>query len=136
MVIMAYGYGKGLEQLILYANDQYRSRELADIQKIPVPTVVDRETGKGFRNEKSIVDFIGFYRHKELIDGKSIKVFKPVAFDSKETRKTTRFDLSGIYEHQYHYLKFRYQMGTEAFLIINLVESMHQVFLLNKSFGK
>jgi recombination protein U len=104
----------------MMANTQYRRRGLADIQKQEVPTIFDRRTGRGFPREKAIVDFIGFYIKQ--IDKSRQRMFMPVAFDAKETRSTTRFDLSNIYDHQYQYLRLRYELGTESFLLINFVK--------------
>ncbi len=115
---MAYGYGDTLEEIIIMANNVYRQRKLADIQKQEVKVVFDRRTGRGFPKDKSIVDFIGFYIKKKNNE----EIFIPVAFDAKETRSKTRFDLSNIYDHQYRYLKLRYELGSDAFLLINFVK--------------
>ncbi len=43
--------------------------------------------------KKSTVDYIGLFKGV------------PIAFDAKETKIETRFDLSNIKEHQYHFLE-------------------------------
>ncbi|WP_408956028.1 Holliday junction resolvase RecU [Natroniella sp. ANB-PHB2] len=106
------GRGKALENMIETSNRQYSFQNRAVIQKIPTPVKVlniNSRTGKitnGFYEKKSTVDYIGNYKGQAI------------AFDAKETRIETRFDLSNVKKHQYHYLKNWAANGGIAFLII------------------
>ncbi|MCK8827575.1 Holliday junction resolvase RecU [Natroniella acetigena] len=106
------GRGKVLENMIETSNRQYLFQNRAVIQKIPTPVKVlniNSRTGKitnGFYEQKSTVDYIGSYKGQAI------------AFDAKETRIETRFDLSNVKKHQYNYLKNWAANGGIAFLII------------------
>ncbi|MCK8817670.1 Holliday junction resolvase RecU [Natroniella sulfidigena] len=106
------GRGKVLENMIETSNRQYSFQNRAVIQKIPTPVKVlniNSRTGKitnAFYEQKSTVDYIGTYKGRAI------------AFDAKETKIETRFDLSNVKKHQYQYLKSWVQNGGVAFLII------------------
>lgn len=124
---MAYGYGKGLEQMVEMANEAYKRRGLALIEKQEVPMVIQR-SGKSFPKEKSIVDYVGFKVFEFDDDIKHI----PVAFDVKETRDDNKFSLSYIKPHQYKYLKMRAENfpGTMNFIVVNCLK-LHKCYRIN-----
>jgi len=105
--------GKSLETLIEHANEQYKAKGVALIQKVATPWKVIRR-GKqivsAFPAEKSTVDFVG------VCDGQSI------AFDAKECKSETSFPLSNIEQHQMDFLREWERQGGKSFLIIEMVE--------------
>lgn len=118
---MAYGYGKGLEQLIEIANEAYLARELAFIEKRHRQSKTFRSKGKDIVTGKAVVDYTGNIliknRYEEI-------VYTPVAFDAKECRDEKKFPLSYIKPHQFKYLKKRHyaMAGSENFIIIDMVK--------------
>ena len=106
--------GKSLETLIEHANEQYKAKGAALIQKVATPWTVQR-VGKrivsAFPAEKSTVDFVGFSRG-----------IGPIAFDAKQCKNKTNFPLSNIEQHQLDFLEgCRYHGGT-AFVLIEMTE--------------
>lgn len=99
--------GKAFEELIEYANAEYKARGLAIINKVPTPTKI-LNNGKGFYNAKSTVDFTG-----------TIAGGKFVCFDTKQTAQTTRFPLDNIKSHQIEYMQSIVNMGGIAFILVN-----------------
>lgn len=104
--------GKALEDLIDYANIQYRQKGIAVISKVPTPWVVnyDRRTGRvryAFpdKDHPKMVDYVGH------VGG------YPVAFDAKMTAVETRFDLKNIEKHQIEFLRDWSVRGL-AFLVV------------------
>ena len=103
--------GSVLEELINYANQKYKDKGLALIQKIPTPITPVR-FDKGSRHitlayfeKKSTVDYIG------AVQG------IPVCFDAKECNTDT-FPLQNIHEHQVVFMEnFEKQRGIAFFLI-------------------
>ena len=103
--------GSFLEELINLTIEQYRTKKLALIQKVPTPITpmkIDKETRQitlAYFDQKSTVDYIGVVQSV------------PVCFDAKECAKDS-FPLANIHEHQYEFMKdFEAQDGV-AFLII------------------
>ncbi|MDT0943314.1 Holliday junction resolvase RecU [Staphylococcus pseudintermedius] len=109
--------GKFLEDAINATNRQYLERDLALIQKIPTPTIVNTRTGKGRYSEKSTVDFIGVSRGKH------------VAFDAKEL-STKIFPFSRLKPHQYNYLLNVHKQRGEAFILI-LFKQVNELYKLD-----
>ncbi|WP_018249735.1 Holliday junction resolvase RecU [Orenia marismortui] len=115
MAINYGGRGQELEEEIELTNKEYLRRGLALVQKIATPVKVlniNDRTGRitnGFYEKKSTVDYIGVY---DCI---------PIAFDAKETKVSTRFDLSNVKEHQYLYLTSWVSNGGIGFLIVQFV---------------
>lgn len=108
--------GKSLETLIEHANEQYKAKGAALIQKVATPWTVIRR-GKqivsAFPAEKSTVDFIGVAKGWNPC---------PIAFDAKQCKSKTIFPLANIEQHQLDFLEgWRYQGGT-AFLLIEMTE--------------
>ncbi len=103
--------GSVLEELINRTNDQYRSKGLALIQKIPTPITpieIDKEQRHitmAFFEQKSTVDYIG------AVQG------IPVCFDAKEC-KTDHFPLANIHEHQIEFMKDFEKQGGISFLLL------------------
>lgn len=114
--------GRSLEIAIEQANRQYASLGLAQIQQVAVPTKVlpDGRGGVRIIREKSTVDFVGAWAGI------------PVAFDAKENRITSRFELDRIEDHQYEFLAGWERAGGRAFLLI-WQESDQAIYLMPMS---
>ena len=116
--------GQTLEKMIELSNNQYASRGIATVQKIPTPVKVLSNKGgrvSGFYEKKSTVDYIGVWKGRG------------VAFDAKETKVTTRFDLKNIHDHQYRYMKNWQENGGISFLIV-MFSTLDEIYYL--SFGE
>ena len=103
--------GSTLEELVNRANEQYREKHLALIQKVPTPITpikIDKSTRHitlAYFDQKSTVDYIG------VVQG------IPVCFDAKECHTDT-FPLQNIHEHQVEFMRqFEEQQGVAFFLI-------------------
>ena len=94
--------GSTLEELVNRANEQYREKHLALIQKVPTPITpikIDKSTRHitlAYFDQKSTVDYIG------AVQG------YPVCFDAKECH-TDNFPLQNIHEHQVHFMEDLYK---------------------------
>lgn len=90
--------GSVLEELINYANQKYKDKDLALIQKIPTPITpvrFDKESRHitlAYFEKKSTVDYIG------AVQG------IPVCFDAKECAADT-FSLQNLHPHQVEFMK-------------------------------
>ena len=114
--------GKDFEELINYANAQYRQKGVALIQKVATPWTVIRK-GKqivsAFPAEKSTVDYIGIRKEGA-----------PIAFDAKQCHNKTSFPLANIEPHQMEFLQEWDRQGGEAFLLIEMV-AIRKIFKLS-----
>ena len=103
--------GSTLEELVNRANEQYREKHLALIQKVPTPITpikIDKETRHitlAYFDQKSTVDYIG------AVQG------YPVCFDAKECH-TDNFPLQNIHEHQVKFMEEFEKQGGIAFILI------------------
>lgn len=103
--------GSTLEELVNRANEQYREKHLALIQKVPTPITpikIDKTTRHitlAYFDQKSTVDYIG------AVQG------YPVCFDAKECH-TDNFPLQNIHEHQVHFMEDFEKQGGIAFILI------------------
>ena len=103
--------GSTLEELVNRANEQYREKHLALIQKVPTPITpikIDKTTRHitlAYFDQKSTVDYIG------VVQG------YPVCFDAKECH-TDNFPLQNIHEHQVHFMEDFEKQGGIAFILI------------------
>ena len=107
--------GKSLETLIEHANEQYKAKGAALIQKVATPWTVQRAGGRivsAFPAHKSTVDFIGVMKHLEFT--------VPIAFDAKQCKNKTSFPLSNIEEHQIDFLCEWSDQGGESFFVIEM----------------
>lgn len=112
--------GMGLESLIEYANAQYASKGIAQIQKVSTPWKVIRKGNQivsAFPEKKSTVDFIGVYRGKAI------------AFDAKSTKNTTSFPLANVDEHQVRFIADWVKSGGIGFLLIEFA-SFGEIYLM------
>ena len=114
--------GKVLETKVEITNQQNLHQNKALVQKIPTPVKVlnvNERSGKltGFYETKSTVDYLGVH------EGHA------VAFDAKETKVETRFDLSNVKDHQYTFLSSWDANGGIAFLIVEFTE-LEEVYYL------
>ena len=96
--------GRELEKRANKLNLKKRLNKEALILQIPVPIIM---TKNGIVPKQSTVDFAGL-----------IKGGKFIAFDAKETKVKTRFDLSNIHQHQLEYLMMVRELGGLAFFLI------------------
>ena len=111
--------GSVLEELINYANQKYKDKDLALIQKIPTPITpvrFDKESRHitlAYFEKKSTVDYIG------AVQG------IPVCFDAKECAADT-FSLQNLHPHQVEFMKnfekqngisFKYEELSPAFFV-------------------
>ncbi len=99
------GRGKELEKKVNATNLKYRMDRLAIIYQVPLPVQI---TNKGLLPQTSIVDYMG----------SKGPAGKAVAFDAKETQKTTSFPLANIHDHQLVFLDYFYASGGEAAFLI------------------
>ena len=103
--------GSVLEELINYANQKYKDKGLALIQKIPTPITpvrFDKESRHitlAYFEKKSTVDYIG------AVQG------IPVCFDAKECAVDT-FSLQNIHPHQVEFMQQFEKQGGIAFFLI------------------
>lgn len=103
--------GSALEDMINYTIEQYSTKKLALIQKIPTPIKpinIDQETRHitlAYFDQKSTVDYIG------AVQG------IPICFDAKESAVDT-FPLQNIHEHQVNFMTEFEQQDGISFLII------------------
>lgn len=107
--------GMPFEQLIERANDFYKERGIALINKIPTSFKIERRYDprlkkriivSAYPERKSSVDFIGQY------------YMLPVAFEAKSTENKTSFPLKNIKEHQLDYLRRSYSLNALSFVLI------------------
>lgn len=96
--------GSELEKKANKVNLKKRLDKKALILKIPVPII---RTRKGLIPKPSTVDFAG------LLEGGTF-----IAFDAKETKVKTRFDLKNIHQHQLEYLNAVRDLGGLAFFLV------------------
>lgn len=118
--------GKYTERLIDMTNKQYLNANMAKVNKIPEPTQITKKhaNGKveGFVKRGEMVDYVGIAHRLGFI-----------AFDSKETKVSTRFDLNRIHGQQLEYLRDITNMGGFGFLLVNFLE-LKEIYLLPYKF--
>ena len=118
--------GSTLEELVNRANEQYREKHLALIQKVPTPITpikIDKSTRHitlAYFDQKSTVDYIG------AVQG------YPVCFDAKECH-TDNFPLQNIHEHQVHFMEDFEKQGGIAFILIMFTHRNEFYYLPYKS---
>jgi recombination protein U len=104
--------GRALEELIIYQNELYKSKGIANIQKISTPWKVIR-SGKNiisaFPEEKSTVDFRG-----------TVKGGIPVSFDAKESEDINGLLLKYIEPHQIDYIRDAMSLGEKSFILCSI----------------
>lgn len=103
--------GQPLEQFIRFANDQYRRKKIATIEKLPTEFIPLRDQRGKICNvkveHKSKVDFLGrFFRY-------------PIAIESKNTNSDSiRFD--EVQPHQADYMdEFTEEPGTIGLIVVS-----------------
>ena len=103
--------GSALEDMINYTIEQYSTKKLALIQKIPTPIKpinIDQETRHitlAYFDQKSTVDYIG------AVQG------IPICFDAKESAVDT-FPLQNIHEHQVKFMQAMEEQNGIAFILL------------------
>lgn len=103
--------GSTLEEMINRTSEQYESKGLALVQKIPTPITpikIDKENRHitlAYFDKISTVDYIG------AVQG------IPVCFDAKECNVDT-FPLQNVHEHQMKFMEKFESQGGIAFLLI------------------
>lgn len=113
--------GMGLESMINYSNEIYRTRGIAVIHKRPVPVKIIRTKGnqilQAYLEAHSTVDYEGVYREHSL------------QFEAKSTRVKTRFDLVNFHTHQVEHLRSCARHGAVAFVIVEFATSDERYLL-------
>lgn len=113
--------GKGLEDLVEYANKQYKARGIALVQKISTPWQVTRR-GKqivsAYPTGKSTLDFRG-----TVAGGTSI------SFDCKESAEEKGLPLAHIQPHQIEYMRIALSMREVSFILAN-IKPLDKYFLI------
>jgi len=111
--------GMAFEQLINLANNQYKTKGLALINKRATPVKVLKSKGtqvlRGFYEAKSTVDYDGVY------NGRAI------TFEAKSV-SGKRFDLKNIHDHQLQYLENAEKHGAVSFLLIEFRDTKEIFF--------
>lgn len=103
--------GSALEEMINYTNEDYRSRNLALVQKVPTPITpinIDQNTRHitlAYFDQQSTVDYIG------VVQG------IPVCFDAKECQNDT-FPLANVHEHQVRFMEDWEKQDGIAFILL------------------
>lgn len=100
--------GSKLEMLLNMTNNEYRSADIAIVDKVPPPLKVGEVSGKkvkAYLDKATWVDYNGIYKGRSLI------------FDAKEST-VERFPLANLAEHQYNTLKSWHRHGAVSFLIV------------------
>ncbi len=101
--------GMGFEREVIMANEVYKNREIALIQKISTPWKVIR-SGKrivsAFPEEKSTLDFRG-----------TVKGGISISFDCKESQDERGLPLKYIEPHQIDYIRAAIKMGEISFIL-------------------
>lgn len=111
--------GLALEELIIHANNRYRTNNKAVIHKVPTEWLPIRQKIPGTRRtriisakveRKAAVDFLG---HILLPTGPL-----PLAFDAKEISKGDKWPLSRLEQHQFDYLRDCALTGAFSFVLL------------------
>lgn len=103
--------GSTLEEMINMTNENYRSKGLALIQKIPTPITpvkidaATRHITLAYFEKQSTVDYIG------TVQG------IPVCFDAKECATKT-FPMMNIHQHQIEFMKDFEKQGGISFILL------------------
>lgn len=103
--------GSAFEELINFTNEDYKTRGLALIQKVPTPiTPVEIDSAShhitlAYFDQQSTVDYIG------AVQG------VPVCFDAKEC-ETDTFPLHNVHEHQMDFMERMEMQDGKSFLLI------------------
>jgi recombination protein U len=117
--------GSALEDLVVCANEAYRSKKLAVIHKVPTAWLPLR--GPNGRivsakvEKKASVDFLGHV----VTPGGPL----PVTFDAKEIAKGNRWPLAKLEPHQYEYLRDCAETGAFSFVLLGFWE-LERFFVL------
>lgn len=118
--------GQPFEEFLRFANDRYRQRKIAVIEKLPTEFIPLRDrTGKIHSvkvEHKSKVDFIGRYKHY------------PIAIEAKNSNDPTiRWDR--VEEHQADYMdEFTEQPGTIGLVLVSF--NLKRFFAIPWAFWK
>lgn len=117
--------GRYFEEWINLSNQIYMNRDLAIIQKIPTPWIVNRK-----RNPyKNTYEISGAFPQKSTVDFGGTAAKFSIWFDVKVTKLKNNFPLKNIHKHQIDYLKQVHRQGGKAFLLIHS-EERGQTWLL------
>ena len=121
--------GKVLEKKVEITNQQNLHQNKALVQKIPTPV-----------NQVSKMDrygqFKAHYETKSTVDYIGVHEGYAVAFDAKETKVETRFDLSNVKDHQYTFLSSWHANGGISFLIVEFKKLEELYYLPYKLLDK
>ncbi|WP_313526759.1 Holliday junction resolvase RecU [Anaerotignum sp.] len=114
--------GSSLEECINFANEKYRQRGLALLQKVPTPITPVR-----IDQEKRTIT-LAYFEKQSTVDYIGVAQGVPICFDAKETAHKN-LPLQNIHEHQIEFMAdFRSQRGL-AFLLVHFT-SYDEYYLL------
>lgn len=118
--------GQGFENVINLANEHYKRRNVAIVEKVPTPFKIvrsynpitkRREVTGAFPEKKSICDYIGIAAGNFL------------AFEAKSTENKTNFPLKELKDHQRAFLNAVYLANAVCFVLIEC-KTINKVFRL------
>ncbi len=117
--------GQALEEFIIMANGQYRSRGVALVEKVPTEWIPIRDQYGRIKNAKvepkAPVDFFGNYGGK------------PIAFDAKHTNDP-RINFNRVEPHQAQILDDWAALGGIAFVFVGM--AMQRFFIVPWDFWR
>jgi recombination protein U len=113
--------GKAFEEYINMANDTYRLRGMAYVEKAEPPVKVKA------KNKNMITQ--GWFMKKGFVDYFGISHGRALAFEAKSTKIRTSFPLANIDQEQMEVLKHWHDQGGIAFFLIQF-EKHHEVYIL------
>jgi recombination protein U len=116
--------GMAFEKEVAYANETYKQRGIALIQKISTPWKVIRQGQKivsAFPEGKSTLDFRG-----------TVKGGISVSFDCKESENEKGLPLKYIKDHQIEYIRSALQIGEVSFILCYMKKYDKRYFIAGK----
>lgn len=122
--------GKAFENIVIGACKQYKTLNVADIEKVPTPVQITSRNGKNITGKLEHARFTDF---EGILNGG-----RGIAIEAKECSKATAFPLASLDKHQYEKLKSYHTMGGVSFLLVHRVhykkvyrmsfEVLHQIW--------
>lgn len=117
--------GAAFEQEIVYANEAYKLKGIALIQKISTPWKVIRSRTRivsAFPEGKSTLDFRG-----------TIKDGIPISFDCKESEDERGLPLAYIKPHQIEYIRLALEVGEKAFILCYMKRDNRRYYITGET---
>lgn len=118
--------GMNLEEDLNLTNDYYRSLNLANVHKKPIPVQIVKVDYPS-RNKAKIVE--AYYKTPSTTDYNGVYRGRAIDFEAKETRSNTAFSLKNIHPHQIEHMRSVSYHGGIVFLIVRFV-NLDECYLL------